>query len=178
MNKILSMFKLRRVLPPASRSVLLWIALTSCAQSSQSSDAKAKADSEAKWGKMFEHMLDSIWATPTYWPTAKAPDSKSTMHLVTKCVDGIVYYRFWVGASPSVFDRYRRSLPIARKDDALFVAVLLDSAGFNITEIDMHPDNLSVAQGDHIISANEHLAMKCSQYGELSSWTPRWKLVE
>jgi hypothetical protein len=137
--------------------------------------AKARADSQSSWRRQYGHFLDSLSAIPTYFEPFQAPDAASSMHLVTKCINNVVYYRFWIVASPEVFTRFRRTMSLVRKDEPIFTASLLDSAGFNIATIEMPHDALGVEFSNRTVSANDRIKLPCEQYRELARWLPGWR---
>ena len=122
-------------------------------------------------------LLDDTDASkPKNWPMQTGPD-KSFLLLVTKCVDGSVYFQFDAFVTPQMLARYRRTYGKGERFDL----ALVDSSGFKTGSIRLNEEDL-IAENDStgkitFLSAKDAIKLSCKEYLKLKAWEPAWTLA-
>ena len=110
---------------------------------------------------------------PSTWKAESGPDG-SYFDLSTRCIRGVLYYKFGASLSPKTAARYRRSY------SPWFRINLLDSTGFKRKQIMLTGAKLVAVEGSasQLLSANDTTEFPCHEYLEIRSWEANWGISD
>lgn len=122
----------------------------------------------------FKRWADSTPDLPaSTWKPESGPDG-SYFDLSTRCIRGVLYYKFGASLSPKTAARYRRTY------SPWFRINLIDSAGFKRKQILLAGPKLVAVEGSasQLLSANDTTDFPCRDYLEIKSWEANWGIGE